>query len=87
MDERGYRIARPRDRRTSDGDEPAIDFSSGYVLRSIDKFPRQGRGAPWRMYQNYARDILYIRHGAIDDEAMEFSNPPASAERVERAAA
>ncbi len=44
------------------------------MLRSIDKFPRQGSRAPWRLYQNYARDILALRYGGLDDEAMVFSN-------------
>ncbi len=37
-----------------------IDFSSGYILRAIEKFPKQGSKAPWRLYQNYARDILSL---------------------------
>ena len=53
--------------------QPFIDFSSGYVLRSIDKFPKQGSKAPWRLYQNYARDIVSLRLGSLDDGAMEFS--------------
>ena len=54
-------------------EEPFIDFSSGYVLRAIDKFPRQGSRPPWRLYQNYALDIVKLRYGAIEDGAMQFS--------------
>ena len=50
------------------------------MLRSIEKFPKQGILPPWRLYQNYARDILMLRYGAIEDEAMEFSNPTPVAE-------
>ena len=57
--------------------EPFIDFSSGYVLRSIEKFPKQGSRHPWRLYQNYARDIVSLRYGSVEDEAMEFSAPGA----------
>ncbi len=60
--------------------QPFIDFSSGYVLRSIDKFPRQGSKAPWRLYQNYARDILSLRLGSLQDDAMEFSRPAPGAD-------
>jgi hypothetical protein len=49
---------------------------SGYVLRSIDKFPKQGDRPPWRMHQNYPRDILLVRRGEIEDEGMEFSRAP-----------
>jgi monooxygenase len=74
MDERGANICTPR-RDPSVGAEPLIDFSSGYVQRAIDQFPRQGSKAPWRLYQNYPRDVLLLRFGAIEDEAMEFSTP------------
>ena len=56
------------------------------MLRSIDQFPKQGAKAPWRLHQNYARDLLLLRHGALEDEAMEFSNPEAPAEAGERVA-
>jgi monooxygenase len=87
MDERGYRICTPLNRDPSVSEEPLIDFSSGYVLRAIDRFPRQGSKAPWRLYQNYARDLLLIRFGAIEDEAMRFSQPESPAETLEQVAA
>jgi monooxygenase len=74
MDARGYRECRPRERDPSMPELPFIDFSSSYVARSIDRFPKQGARAPWRLYQNYALDILSLRLGSIDDEAMEFSH-------------
>jgi monooxygenase len=73
MDAHGYRRVVPVNRDPSIAPEPMIDFNSGYVLRSIDKFPKQGSKPPWRLYQNYARDILALRHGEVDDEALEFS--------------
>ena len=73
MDERGYVQCTPENRDPSVTEEPFIDFSSGYVLRAIDKFPRQGSKRPWRLYQNYALDIVALRYGGIDDAAMRFS--------------
>jgi monooxygenase len=75
MDAGGYRQATPLNRDPSVTEEPFIDFTSGYVLRSIEKFPKQGSKAPWRLYQNYARDIVALRYGALEDGAMVFSNP------------
>ncbi|MDQ6776636.1 MAG: NAD(P)/FAD-dependent oxidoreductase [Actinomycetota bacterium] len=72
MDAHGYRQCVPR-RDPSVAERPFIDFSSGYVLRAIDKFPKQGAKAPWRLYQNYPRDIMSLRFGALDDGAIEFS--------------
>ncbi len=54
-------------------DQPFLDFQAGYVLRAIDRFPRQGRRAPWRLYQNYLRDVLLMRFGRLRDEGMLFS--------------
>lgn len=50
-----------------------IDFSSGYVQRALHKLPRQGNKLPWKLYQNYAKDILLFRYGKIDDGVMMFS--------------
>jgi monooxygenase len=52
---------------------PLLDFSAGYVLRSIDQFPRSGSRAPWRLGMSYARDVLTLRYGKINDGTMRFS--------------
>jgi cation diffusion facilitator CzcD-associated flavoprotein CzcO len=87
IDEHGYRICTPHNRDPSVTEEPLIDFSSGYVRRAIDRFPKQGAKAPWRLYQNYARDLLLLRFGPIEDEALEFSKPESPAEADQRVAA
>lgn len=55
--------------------EDWVDFSSGYFQRAMRKFPRQGSKTPWKLYQNYLRDIRLLKHGALEDEALQFSNP------------
>ena len=60
--------------------EPIIDFSSGYVQRSIDQLPKQGSREPWRLRQNYLLDSRMIRRGPIEDGALRFT---AAAERQE----
>jgi len=79
MDHVGMRQATPRLRGVK-GVDPWLDFSSGYVQRTIQTFPKQAAEAPWRLHQNYARDLMDLKFGAVDDDAMEFSNPaPAKA--------
>jgi cation diffusion facilitator CzcD-associated flavoprotein CzcO len=73
MDANGYGQCTPRNRDPSIGEEPFIDLTSGYVKRAIEKFPKQGSRAPWRLYQNYALDVISLRFGSIEDEALEFS--------------
>ena len=60
-------------------EEPWLDFSSGYVQRTIGKFPKQGSKAPWKLHQNYARDLMALKFGAVTDEVMVFSNPASKA--------
>jgi cation diffusion facilitator CzcD-associated flavoprotein CzcO len=72
MEAHGYRQCVPR-RDPAVAERPFIDFSSGYVLRSLDKFPKQGSRAPWRLYQNFPRDIMSLRFGRVEDGTMEFS--------------
>jgi hypothetical protein len=49
-----------------------MDFAAGYVLRSIDEFPRAGSRAPWQLGMSYAHDVLKLRYGRIDDGALRF---------------
>ena len=81
MDEHGYASATPQAPDPSLPTEPFLDFTSGYVLRSIADLPRQGASAPWRLHQNYFRDVRLLRHGPVDD-AMEFER---AGERVKAA--
>ncbi|WP_454714722.1 flavin-containing monooxygenase [Caulobacter segnis] len=58
-----------------DGDmdvAPWLDFSSGYVTRSMDQFPKQGLRKPWKVHQNYALDLVALRFGKVEDGVMEF---------------
>ena len=73
MDKNGYVQCTPRRRDPSIGREPLIDFTSGYIRRSIDQFPRQGSKQPWRLHQNYLLDLVSLRFGSVDDGALEFS--------------
>ena len=74
MKKTGFQQCTPRNNDPTVTPEPWLDFTSGYILRAIDKFPHQGSRAPWKLHQNYARDILALRLGSLEDAAMEFSN-------------
>ena len=72
MDRRGYDSATPRRTDPTLTEAPWLEFTSGYVQRAIDQLPRQGSKRPWKLYQNYALDMLTLRFGAVDDGTMEF---------------
>jgi len=72
LDASGSRSCVPRAPHPSLPTEPFLDLSSGYVRRSIAELPRQGSRPPWRLHQNYLRDLLLFKWGSVADEAMEL---------------
>jgi cation diffusion facilitator CzcD-associated flavoprotein CzcO len=88
MKKTGTRQCTPRVTDPTVEKEPWLDFSSGYVQRSVARFPKQGSKKPWKLYQNYALDIMSLRLGRVDDGVMEFSDPTGTtAEALPRRAA
>ena len=73
MDRRGYKQCMPHNVDPGVTEMPSLNFSSGYVQRSIAKMPKQGSKRPWRLYQNYALDIVTLRYGKVDDGVMQYS--------------
>jgi monooxygenase len=73
MDRGGYRQCTPRNEDPTLAEEPWVNFSSGYIQRALAKQPKQGSKRPWKLYQNYALDLLSLRFGAVRDQAMVFS--------------
>ena len=72
MDRRGYAICTPRRSDTAIAEGPTLPLTSGYIERAKHLLPKQGKRKPWRMNQNYARDVMALRFGAIEDGALEF---------------
>jgi cation diffusion facilitator CzcD-associated flavoprotein CzcO len=68
----GFTACTPRVRDEAVAPVPLLDFSSGYIARAAGTLPAQGSKAPWRLHQNYLRDVLALRYGRVEDEAMEF---------------
>jgi cation diffusion facilitator CzcD-associated flavoprotein CzcO len=76
MDQHGYAVCTPRVNDPDIGVEPVIDFNSGYVMRALHTLPRQGSKTPWRLHQNYVKDLSMMRYGRVEDGAMEFKPAP-----------
>ncbi|WP_371403835.1 flavin-containing monooxygenase [Kribbella sp. NBC_00662] len=51
---------------------PVVDLSSGYIRRAAAILPRQGSQGPWRLRQNYPRDLVTLRFGPVEDGVMQF---------------
>jgi cation diffusion facilitator CzcD-associated flavoprotein CzcO len=80
MDETGAVQATPRRRAGEAAAAPYVEhFSSGYMQRSIQEWPKQGAGAPWRAHQSYFADLASLRFGPIEDGVLELAKPAAGA--------
>jgi cation diffusion facilitator CzcD-associated flavoprotein CzcO len=82
MERRGMTQVRPR------GDDAPVapfveNFAPGYIQRSLANWPKQGSKAPWRVYQNYLRDVMTLKWSPVDNEALEFSKAAASPQPAE----
>ena len=72
MDARAYSSCTPRLNDPSVERESVLDFKSGYVLRALGDLPSQGSKHPWRLHQNYIKDLAMLRYGKLEDGTMEF---------------
>jgi monooxygenase len=72
MDRAGRRIATPRLRDSSVAREPLLDFTSGYIARAASELPVRGSKGPWRVPQNYLKDLATFAFGHTADSALEL---------------
>jgi len=48
--------------------EPLVNFKAGYILRATGILPKQGSKPPWRVYQNYIKDIFLLKYADVKDK-------------------
>ncbi len=73
MDKHHYQVCVPKLDGEAPGSAPLLDFSSGYIQRSIKDLPKQGGVQPWKNHQNYIADLLHLKFERLDDGVMKFS--------------
>ena len=52
---------------------PLLDLSAGYVQRAAGALPSQGIRPPWKLNQNYRKDVALLTRGPLDDEGVRFT--------------
>jgi len=78
MDKKGYTQVVPQDRDNSRTEDTVMGgLNSGYIRRAIDQLPKQGNKRPWKIVQDYVRDVPILRYAPIEDEALRFSREQA----------
>jgi monooxygenase len=80
MDAHRYEAVTPLDP-PEGGTGPFIGLTSGYVQRSLAALPKQGPRAPWRLHENYLRDLAVFRRSRLADEGVRFTPRQARAEQ------
>jgi cation diffusion facilitator CzcD-associated flavoprotein CzcO len=75
MTRMGRPIATPRLADPSVARAPLLDFTSGYVARAAAELPVRGSKGPWRVPQNYLKDLAAFLFGRTADPALELSAP------------
>jgi monooxygenase len=75
MNRAGYQVCVPQNDDPSVTLEPWLNLSSGYIQRVADKLPKQGSKLPWKLHQNYVKDVMSLRYGSLNDGVMRFLNP------------
>jgi cation diffusion facilitator CzcD-associated flavoprotein CzcO len=79
MQKRGEVVCIPRSDRAMTR-RPVIEFSSGYVKRAQALLPSQGKRHPWRVHQNYVRDLAAMTFSPVG-EALDFTRGEAALPR------
>ena len=78
MDRGGYAYCTPRNADPTLVADASPPLSSGYMQRARDVLPKQGSKRPWKLNQNYAKDMLALRFGSIDDGTLVFTRAGAA---------
>ena len=75
MDENGYDACVPQlpDDSENAARRPFLDFSAGYIQRSVADLPRQGESEPWVTSMSYHADVKLLRADAVEDNGLRFS--------------
>ncbi|WP_354697916.1 FAD-containing monooxygenase EthA [Paraconexibacter sp. AEG42_29] len=84
MQARGLRSVVPTNDDATMETRPLLDFSAGYVMRSLDQLPKQGATAPWHLAMDYREDVQHLVHGPVTDPALRFGYAPALSSTVAR---
>jgi monooxygenase len=74
MDRKGYQVCVPQNDDPSIKEEPWLNLSSGYIQRTAQILPKQGSKTPWKLHQNYVKDVISLKFGSLDDGVLRYSH-------------
>lgn len=73
MDNAGSSVVIPTDKANNLTKEGMFDdFEPGYISRSRDIMPRQGKEAPWKVVMHYGKDRQVLVNDPVEDGILQF---------------
>jgi len=72
MKENNFSVVVPNFDYENQKSEPLLDFNAGYILRAGDIMPKQGSKAPWKVYQNYVKDVFSLKYADAKDKYLVY---------------
>lgn len=72
IDKKGYSYGIPTYKLEGKGTQIMTELESGYINRAKDLLPYNGIKKPWKVDQNYIKDILLFRYGKMVDGHIDF---------------
>ncbi|MCU0802160.1 MAG: NAD(P)/FAD-dependent oxidoreductase [Rhodobacteraceae bacterium] len=68
MDKRGFAFAVPATPPEGTPARPTFDLTSGYITRARGGLPHQADHGPWKLNQDYLKDLWLMTHGPLTDQ-------------------
>jgi len=62
-----YAVAVPENTDASVTHKPLLEFTPGYIRRSMDQLPQQGSRDPWTVRMNYPRELIEMKRARVSD--------------------
>ena len=72
MEKNGYDVVTPDFDHDKFTTERLLDFDAGYILRAKDVLPKQGSQAPWKVHQNYIKDLFALNYVTMNDGHLKY---------------
>jgi monooxygenase len=72
MEKKGYEVCTPRFPHETMEKKRLLDFDAGYIMRANDILPKQGTSGPWKVEQNYIKDLISLGYGSAKDKYLEY---------------
>jgi cation diffusion facilitator CzcD-associated flavoprotein CzcO len=73
MEQKNYNVCIPRFPHETMEKQRLLDFDANYILRANDILPKQGTSGPWKVEQNYLKDLMALGYGSPKDKYLEYS--------------